>query len=50
VNSTLEADDANALTLNVSRLIRRNLKWTAEYTRDFERKEDRWLTGIVTAF
>ncbi len=50
VNSTLEVDDANALTVNVSRLIRRNLKWTAEYTRDFERKEDRWLTGIVTAF
>lgn len=50
VNSSLDADDANALTVNVSRLIRRNLRWTAEYTRDFERKEDRWLTGIVTAF
>ena len=50
VNSTLDSADHNALTLNVNHLIRRNLKWVAEYTHDFERDDHRWLTGIVTAF
>jgi len=50
VNSTLDAADYNTLTLNVNHLIRRNLKWVAEYTHDFKRDDHRALIGIVTAF
>ncbi|MCX6566665.1 MAG: hypothetical protein NTW38_09670 [Candidatus Aminicenantes bacterium] len=50
VNSTLDSADHQALTLNVNHMIRRNPKWIAEYTHDFERDDHRWLTGIVTAF
>ena len=50
VNSTLDSADHQALTLNVNHVIRRNLKWIAEYTHDFEHNDHRWLTGIVTAF
>lgn len=50
VDSALDEADHNALTLNVNRLIRRNLKFTAEYTHDFERDNHRFLAGIVTAF
>jgi len=50
VDSGLAAADHNAVTVNLNRLIRRNLKFVAEYTHDFERDDHRLLAGIMTAF
>ncbi len=50
VDSGLEPASQNTLTLNVNYLLRRNLKWVAEYTHDLLRDDHRLLTGIVTAF
>jgi hypothetical protein len=50
VDSGLEPASHDALTLNVNYLLRRNLKWVAEYTHDLLRDDHRFLTGIVTAF
>ncbi|MCX6560754.1 MAG: hypothetical protein NTZ26_09595 [Candidatus Aminicenantes bacterium] len=50
VDSSLEAASWNGLTVNVNYLLRRNLKWVAEYTHDLLRDNHRLLTGIVTAF
>jgi hypothetical protein len=50
VDSSLDPASQNGLTLNVNYLLRRNLKWVAEYTHDLLRDNHRFLTGIVTAF
>jgi len=50
VDSSLEATDLDTLTVNVNHLLRRNLKWVAEYTHDLRHDNHRFLTGIVTAF
>lgn len=38
------------LTFNVSYLYRTNLRFLAEFTRDFERESSRFVAGIVTGF
>ncbi|MDD8027585.1 MAG: hypothetical protein PHI34_13870 [Acidobacteriota bacterium] len=50
VDSSLEATDLNTLTVDVNHLLRRNLKWVAEYTHDLRHDNHKLLTGIVTAF
>jgi hypothetical protein len=50
VDSGLEAASLNTLTFDLNYLLRRNLKWVAEYTHDLLREDHRFLTGIVTAF
>lgn len=50
VDSGLEPASQNTLTLNMNDMLRRNLKWVAEYTHDLLRDNHQLLTGIVTAF
>jgi len=50
VKSTLDTANYHTLTFNANHLLRRNLKWVAEYTHDIERGFHRWMTGIATAF
>lgn len=50
VQSDFEEARYNTLTVNVNHLLRRNLVWIAEYTRDLLGNNHRFLTGIVTAF
>jgi hypothetical protein len=50
VDSSLDPASRNGLTVNVNYLLRRNLKWVAEYTHDLLHDDHRFLTGIVTAF
>jgi len=50
IASSLEEVKYRTLTLNICHVLRRNLKWIAEYTHDFVRDNHRLLTGIITAF
>jgi len=50
IDSRLDEVKYRTLTLNVCHLLRRNLKWIAEYTHDLVRDNHRLLTGIITAF
>jgi len=50
IRSDLAEVDTNRLTFNVSYLLRRNLKWMNEYTRDLDGKAHRFLSGIVVGF
>jgi hypothetical protein len=50
IRSDLAAVDYNRLTLNASYLLRRNLKWMGEYTRDLDGEAHRLLTGFVVGF
>ena len=50
VDSGLAGTGYRTLTLNVNRLLRRNLKIVAEYTHDFVGRDHRFRTGLVTAF
>jgi hypothetical protein len=50
VKSCFEETDAKTLTASVTYLLRRNLKWIAEYTHDLKGKDHHWLTGFITAF
>jgi len=50
VDSDLASVEKRTLTLNVNHVLRRNLKWIAEYTHDLKHDDHRLLTGIVTAF
>ncbi len=50
INSCFAETDYQTLTFNVNYLLRRNLKWIAEYTHDLNGDAHRFLTGLVTAF
>lgn len=50
IASSLEEVKYRTLTLNICHVLRRNLKWIAEYTHDLVRDNHRLLTGIITAF
>ncbi len=50
VDSGLEGFSYQTLTLNMNYLIRRNLKFVAEYVHDLLGSDHRLLAGIVTAF
>lgn len=50
VNSCFAETNYQTLTLNMNYLLRRNLKWIAEYTHDLNGDAHRFLTGLVTAF
>ena len=50
VDSTLAATNYETLTFNVSHLLRRNVRWLAEYTHDLNGKGHRFFTGLMTAF
>lgn len=50
IDSSLESARYQTLTFNVSHLLRRNVRWLAEYTHDLEGKSHRFFTGLMTAF
>jgi len=50
IKSCFAETDYQTLTLNTNYLLRRNLKWIAEYMHDLNGDQHRLLTGIVTAF
>jgi hypothetical protein len=50
IAASLEEVKYRTLTLNICHVLRRNLKWIAEYTHDLVRDNHRLLTGIITAF
>jgi hypothetical protein len=50
VDSGLEEASYHTLTFNMNYVVRRNLKFVAEYTRDLLRSDHRFMAGIVTAF
>lgn len=50
VRSDLDEADYRRATVNVSYLLRRNLKWMSEYTRDLDAEAHRFLTGFVVGF
>jgi hypothetical protein len=50
IQSTLDEADINRATFNASYLLRRNLKWLNEYTRDLDGENHRFLTGFVVGF
>lgn len=50
IRSDLAEADYSRMTFNASYLLRRNMKWMNEYTRDLDGKAHRFLTGIVVGF
>lgn len=50
VDSSLAAADYQTLTLNVSHVLRRNLRLVAEYTHDLNGDFHRFMSGLMTAF
>jgi hypothetical protein len=50
IRSDLAEVDYNRATFNASYLLRRNLKWMSEYTRDLDGEAHRFLTGFVVGF
>ena len=50
VDSCLDATKYQTLTLNVSHLLRRNLRLLVEYTHDLNGDFHRFMTGLMTAF
>jgi len=50
IRSDLAEVDYNRVTFNVSYLLRRNLKWMNEYTRDLGGEAHRFFTGFVVGF
>jgi hypothetical protein len=50
VDSSLAGANYETLTLNVSHLLRRNVRWLVEYTHDLSGNAHRFFTGLMTAF
>jgi hypothetical protein len=50
IDSDLDADDYESLTLSGTHLLARNLRLVAEYTRDLKNDRNRILLGTVSAF
>jgi hypothetical protein len=50
VDSGLEEASYHTMTFNMNYILRRNLKFVAEYTHDLLRSDHRFMAGIVTAF
>lgn len=47
IKSDFIGHDYQTLTVNACYLLRRNVKWMNEYTRDLEGRNHRWLTGFI---